>query len=451
MSRRLAPLLIAASLLLALVPAAQARPAAVGLTQLPGARGCVAPGGASGCTAGRAANVRLVAVAPDGTGVVAAGGVAGASQLSAYRVRADGSLVEASGKGGCLRGGTKQGCARWRALETPTAIAFSPDGRSVYVTAENSYAIGVFRRAPSTGAITQLAGKAGCVSRGGNGGQCSTARAMYQPQDVVVSPDGRNVYVAAREGLVVFARDATTGALTQLAGGSGCVGAPGRGCAPGVANGFEAVAISEDGARVVAGASGAVASFGRDPTTGALTPVAGPAGCVAEPAAAAGCGAGVALVRVVDLAIAPDGTTVYAATDRGSLGDQGHGLAILSLDPATGALAQLAGATGCVSGSGSGGSCAKVAGAGQGASVAVSADGASLLLGSRDGRRGRLLRFTRDAATGAVAPRGAVPCVKAGKDCGHARGIAVSTGVAFAPGGTVAYAAGGGIAVLRVS
>jgi 6-phosphogluconolactonase (cycloisomerase 2 family) len=118
---------------------------------------------------------------------------------------------------------------------------------------------------------------------------------------VAVSPDGRNVYaVAPSDAVAVFARDAATGALTEvqvLKDGVGNVDGLAYACA---------IAISPDGAFVyVAGAGdNAVASFSRDSATGKLTFLE------AQKEGTAGV-EGIRFARA--LAISPDGEFLYAA------------------------------------------------------------------------------------------------------------------------------------------
>ena len=101
----------------------------------------------------------------------------------------------------------------------------SPDGDNVYVASLSSDAVAAFSRDHTTGALTQLAGTVGCVSETGNGGSCADGQALDRPRSVAVSPDGRNVYVAAEtsDAVAAFSRDQTTGRLAQLAGTASCV------------------------------------------------------------------------------------------------------------------------------------------------------------------------------------------------------------------------------------
>jgi len=83
----------------------------------------------------------------------------------------------------------------------------------------------VFARDRTTGALTQLAGTDGCVSEDGSGGVCADGKGLAGVVALAVSRDGKNLYAAAETGnaIAVFARDRKTGALTQLAGTDGCV------------------------------------------------------------------------------------------------------------------------------------------------------------------------------------------------------------------------------------
>ena len=153
----------------------------------------------------------------------------------------------------------------------------SPDGKSVYVisagsTGESGF-VARFNRNTTTGAITQPAGAAGCVSETG-AGPCADGHALKLPGGVVVSPDGKSVYVASyfSNAVVRFNRNTTTGAITQ----AGCVSETGAGpCADGHAlDGASFVTVSPDGKSVYvadSGAGNAVVRFTRNTTTGALT------------------------------------------------------------------------------------------------------------------------------------------------------------------------------------
>jgi DNA-binding beta-propeller fold protein YncE len=265
-----------------------------------------------------------------------------------------GKLAQLPGAKGCVAAGAKHTgtCARARALAGPgpfmgsQAIAISPDGRSVYVAASESDAIAIFARDPQSGALRQAKGKAGCAAAQAAHG-CAVAIGLIGPNSVAVSPDGRYVYATSREGASVtsFHRNRKTGALKQLPpSSSGCISSlPIPGCAAGRAlSGPDVVAISPDGRNVYVGSffGNAVASFARNPASGALTQLEGTAGCIAL--ATSGCATGVGLGSVEGLAVSPDGTAVYAAAA------VSNAIAVLGRNPETGALGQATNGTGCI-------------------------------------------------------------------------------------------------------
>ncbi len=85
-------------------------------------------------------------------------------------------------------------------------------------------------RNPTTGALTQPAGTAGCISEDGSG-TCADGHGLIGGGSVAVSPDGKSVYVASPvRGIVVrLNRNTTTGALSQPAGTAGCISEDGLG------------------------------------------------------------------------------------------------------------------------------------------------------------------------------------------------------------------------------
>ena len=227
------------------------------------------------------------------------------------------------------------------------AIAISPDGRNVYVASSKSNAIAIFSRNAKTGTLTQPAGSGGCIAAKGAGG-CATAVGLDGPNSVAVSPNGRNVYATSRDSNSIssFVRNPKTGALHQLPpAAAGCISAlPIPGCAAGRALlGADVVMVSPDGKNVYAGSffGNAVAVFARNASTGALSQPAGSAGCIAE-TASSGCATGIALGAVEGLAVSRDGSSVYAASALSSA------IAVLTREPSTGALTQASGGSGCI-------------------------------------------------------------------------------------------------------
>src|SRR5690349_655871 len=168
------------------------------------------------------------------------------------------------------------------------------------------------------GGFAQLPGAAGCVSNGGGGG-CTAGRGFGTEVRVAISPDGRNAYnttFAASDSLLIFDRDARTGALTQKPGQDGCIhaSAASAGCAsvPLMHNPF-AIALTPDGRTVYVGAFDVsrVITFTRDPATGTLTLKPGGAGCISGRVNDGPCrhANGMSLIR--NLAVSPDGRNLY--------------------------------------------------------------------------------------------------------------------------------------------
>jgi len=211
-------------------------------------------------------------------------------------------------------------------------MALSPNGKHLYVASYDSSSVAVFARDQRTGALTQLPGPEGCISEGGSGGQCATGRALLKPRSVADSPNGRHLYVTSGDGyaVAVLQRNPATGALTQLPGPEGCISAGGfSGCTTGRALDFPwSVAVSKDAKHVyVASYYGhAVAVLQRDPTSGALTQRDGPEGCISEPPVIEECPDGEecpdvpectdgrALYDLVSVAVSKDGKQVYAVS-----------------------------------------------------------------------------------------------------------------------------------------
>jgi DNA-binding beta-propeller fold protein YncE len=212
-------------------------------------------------------------------------------------------------------------CEVARAMNGASDVAITPDGRNVYVA--SSQGLAAFARDARDGTLVQLAGLAGCVTEAGTP-DCAPGRSLARSSEpvrgggsqVVVSPDGRNVYLAARYGIAAFARDRRTGALTQLPGSSACIAeAPQTGCAPGRAlNSIEGLVVSADGANVYAAAyvSRAVAVLRRT-TSGALQQPADSSACINRDASN-GCAGARAIGAATAVAIDPDARAVYVSS-----------------------------------------------------------------------------------------------------------------------------------------
>jgi fibronectin-binding autotransporter adhesin len=419
------------------------------LAQLPGASGCLVDRSAAraGCKSVRALRgpapflgSEAIAISPDGRNVYVASSNSNAIAVFKRSART-GELTQPAGAAGCISAKGAGGCATGAGLEGPNSVTVSPDGRNVYATSLDSDAIDVFARNPATGALTQASGGAGCIANVATTG-CTTGRALYGPDVVVASPDGRNVYVGAFKGssLAVFTRDPTTGALAQPAGAGGCVADtayPIAGCAPGVALASpEGLAISLDGEDVYAAAalSNALDVFSRNSATGALTQVGGGAGCIVE-VPLAGCTTGAQLGGADAVAVGPEGTDVYVTSVLS------NSVTSFARSSSTGQLAQLTGTSACVLYVlAVGCSLGQALDAPEG--LAVSPDGASVYATAF--ASGAIDVLDRGAESGALTqkPRRA-GCLAAGppQSCAPGRGLLGASSIAVSPDGSYVYSA----------
>jgi 6-phosphogluconolactonase (cycloisomerase 2 family) len=145
-----------------------------------------------------------------------------------------------------------------------SAVAVSPDNKSVYVTGPLDDAVAVFSRDPLSGTLSFVEFQKDRV-----GGVQGVAGAAW----VTVSPDNRHVYVTGNpagvddDALAVFARDTDTGELTFLEAHVNDRFGAVRLAGP------ESVAVSPDGKHVYVSADidDAVTVFSRHPVSGTLT------------------------------------------------------------------------------------------------------------------------------------------------------------------------------------
>lgn len=377
---------------------------------------------------------RAVAISPDGRNVYVAS--SGSDAIAVFmRDARSGALTQGAGTAGCIAARGASGCARADALVHPNSVAVSPDGRNVYATALDTDAVVAFKRNARTGKLTQ----SGCVAGTALPG-CAAGRALDGPDVVVVSPDGKDVYVGSFFGnaVVVLARNSSSGALTQTAGTAGCIGgAAADGCAPGVALGApEGLAISTDGDDVYVGAalSNALDTLARDPSTGALTQATDGTGCIVN-APLAGCATGLQLGGANAVAVSPDDGDVYVTSLTS------NSLTSFTRSTSTGQLAQQPGTSACaIYVLAVGCSLGRALRAPEG--LAVSPDGATVYAAAF--KSNALDVFDRDTTSGALLqkPRRA-GCVTASAlpDCTRGRALGEVSSVAVSPDGRNIYAA----------
>jgi DNA-binding beta-propeller fold protein YncE len=210
-----------------------------------------------------------LALSPDGKSLYTFGGAdAGAAIRVFSRDAQTGRLTPVRGRGGCARIYWAPGKCFPMHLNQPTALAVSPDGRELFVTGHCcAHTFLAFRRDPVSG---RLLGTVCCAT---------DPRAAVTGDGLAVSPDGRNVYIASADlnghGLAILDRDPQTGALTQPDGAAGCIqriGANGCAVAPITSFAPETVVVSADGRSIyVLTQDGKLFVFARDNATGSLT------------------------------------------------------------------------------------------------------------------------------------------------------------------------------------
>jgi 6-phosphogluconolactonase (cycloisomerase 2 family) len=170
----------------------------------------------------------------------------------------------------------------------PFAVAVTPDGRNVYVAA---YTLAAYARSDD-GNLEPIA-------------FLSRIEGLDNPDGVALSPDGQHLYVTSTEtdAVAVMARDPATGVPTFVEVEPTGV--------PGLDGGYskKSVALSPDGLNVYVTSSAGLTVFARDPTSGALSLLA-----VDESIGGA------------TVTVSPDGRHVYV------------GLVVFAREPSSGAL-----------------------------------------------------------------------------------------------------------------
>jgi DNA-binding beta-propeller fold protein YncE len=332
--------------------AADAPAGASTIEQLPRPLGCLTPGGTGGCgDSGPLLGARAIAIAPDGrTAYVAQPGSDGVVAFDADP--ATGALTR--------RPGTITG----NGISNPFSVAVSGDGRWVAVGSAGTQmqasdvpapnaGVSLFRRDPASGALSP----GGCIAQGGGNG-CADGHGLGGVVGVEISGDGTDVYAASWVGgdaqrghLAVLRRSG--GALTQSAGGAGCLATNGAdGCRSARAlRGPTAIALAPDGEHlyVATWIDESVAAFDRKPADGSLAQ----AGCVAAPSRA-----GALSCAAVDFLDNPgdDGDPssqpagiAFAGNARLYVAERrGRTIGALDRNPASGALRRRPGRAGCV-------------------------------------------------------------------------------------------------------
>lgn len=201
---------------------------------------------------------RALAVSPDGRIVYVAAG----DTLAQFFVSKSGSLNP-----GAVHSNRVDGVG---GLAGVSAVAISPDGLNVYTAAKDDDAIATFTRDPDTGALAWQARifDGMLLGRGPRPTPLIELDGLDGARDVIVSPDGRNVYVAGQlDAAIVVFRRSTTGVLSYVD--------TTRQSEPkiGSLTGVRGLALSPDGAFLYSAADGsdAITVFSRHRSTGILT------------------------------------------------------------------------------------------------------------------------------------------------------------------------------------
>ena len=298
----------------------------------------------------------------------------------------------------------KDGVGSVDGISGARSVTVSPDGKHVYAAGRDDDAIAVFSRNSTTGSLTFVE-----VLKDGVGGVDGLNAAVW----VTVGPDGRHLYGvgAFDQAVAVFGRNSTTGALTFVEiQKDGVAGVDGL-------SGASAVVVSSDGKHVYASGSDdrAVAVFSRHSGSGALTfievqkdPIGGVDG----------------LDKISALTVSPDGNHVYTVSGLQSEPDQT--LAVFSRNSTTGGLSFVE-----LHRDGVGG----VDGLKGAFSVVLSSDGEHVYAASRDDDA--VAVFSRNATTGSLT------FVEAQKDgVGGVDGLDAAISVTVSPDGDHVYVAG---------
>lgn len=195
-------------------------------------------------------------------------------------------------------------------IADPSGVAITPDGEHVYVTSRSLDSVAAFSRRPGDGVLTPIA-TFDSQSAGFEG------MLLDSPADIVISPDGNHVYMAARNdnSVVVLARNPASGSVTfvenkldeTLEAGSMIRGL----------SGASRLLMSDDGRHLYVSGSNAdgLAVFERDPATGTLTFLEAEENGVDDPDDAGG--APQALDQPAGMRLSPDGGQLYLATRTG--------------------------------------------------------------------------------------------------------------------------------------
>jgi DNA-binding beta-propeller fold protein YncE len=227
---------------------------------------------------------------------------------------------------------SKCGTVTAAGLEQASSLAVSSDGANVYVAAvgESGGDVAELERNPAEGALKQLGSPNACLST--EVVACTHVIDMYGPGEIVVSPDGRNVYANSFDfnAVLEFERNTSgpeVGALKQLEAPNTCISSeaktPEHCTSAKSIQGPFGMAISPDGSNLYAtgSSSDAIATFTRNPSTGGLTQFAEPYECITEAASGCHTNKAVGLKAAFLPVVSPDGANVYVGGEESSIAE----------------------------------------------------------------------------------------------------------------------------------
>ncbi len=204
------------------------------------------------------------------------------------------------------------------ALIDASGVAVSPDGKFLYTTTADGDLVG-FDLVQSGAKAGQIGSQVNCLSAFAIPDGCQQSSGIEKANALAISPDGRDVYVAANEGIGALHRDTATGALSFTQCFTSILDPA---CTKDTAlqkSGF-GVVVSPDGRYVYFGGGtdslGYVVAYVRDAESGTLTRL----GCINR-FATDGCVAAAGMSNVAQIAITPDSRYLYTAGEDGGDGD----------------------------------------------------------------------------------------------------------------------------------
>lgn len=297
--------------------------------------------------------------------------------------------------------------------------------------------------AAEPGELNQLPPPFACIQENGDDVLCKDAHGLDGAYEAAISPDGKNLYVTALFGdtLAIFSRHTTTGVLTQLADPDGCLAQSGDGVtctdATGL-NGPNSVAVSPDGKHVYVGSNSGIAVFARNPAGGQLAQLPGADGCLRVlGGGATGCADIVGPIGPSHLTFTRDGKYLYAAAQ------SGDAVGVFARDRLTGVLTQLPAPAGCLAENGDGIECTDVVGLNGPDAIVLPRNGKQVYVASREGDT--IAVFERDRTTGALtqfpAPAGCIAENGDGIECTDAVGLDGAASLAMSKTGRQLYVA----------